>query len=255
MLELTVLLFSIAILLLIIYYNDTQSNMISLETFQNQNQNQYLSSCPSGYKTFYDSTGDIVCCDGDIVANRCIGDNKCKLSGKGTPDMPNCVDLLLKTYTDKSKSQCPNSMSTYFEDKSKKIKGCTQGELNDTLNAPKHTSQPVCNIYSTFDENRLSKDSCYNYKMLDNVQCFGNNCTKEIVQPNQNAPPLVSVGFTDNSGMHRVAYTKQSMENYLDATNPSWRNQGMDLSKNINIVEVAKAYYIDRTMDQSNIQF
>jgi hypothetical protein len=29
----------------------------------------------------------------------------------------------------------------------------------------------------------------------------------------------------------------------------------MDLSKNINIVEVAKAYYIDRTMDQSNIQF
>jgi hypothetical protein len=68
MIELTVLLFSVAILLLIIYYNDTQSNRISLETFQNQNQNHYLSSCPAGYKTFYDSTGDIICCDGDVIA-------------------------------------------------------------------------------------------------------------------------------------------------------------------------------------------
>jgi hypothetical protein len=45
------------------------------------------------------------------------------------------------------------------------------------------------------------------------------------------------------------------MEAFLDVSNPNWRNQGMDLSKNINVAEVAKAYYVDRTMDQSAIQF
>jgi hypothetical protein len=55
--------------------------------------------------------------------------------------------------------------------------------------------------------------------------------------------------------MHRVAYTRQSLEGFLDVSNPSWRNQGMNLSNNINVAEVAKAYYVDRTMDQSAVQF
>ena len=55
--------------------------------------------------------------------------------------------------------------------------------------------------------------------------------------------------------MHRVAYTQESLEVFLDATNPNWRSQGTDLSKNINVAEVAKAYYVDRTIDKNEIQF
>jgi hypothetical protein len=66
---------------------------------------------------------------------------------------------------------------------------------------------------------------------------------------------LIAVGFTDSMGMHRTAYPKESIVNFLDVVNPSWKEQGMDLNKNINVAEVAKAFYVDKTMDQSKIQF
>ena len=146
-------------------------------------------------------------------------------------------------------------MPNYFEDRAKNIKGCTQGSLNTTLNGPRDVKQPMCLIYNGWLDNQRNKNSCYNQKLLDNAPCFGNNCSKEIVQPIPSFPVLIAIGFTDNMGMHRVAYTKESLEVFLDATNPNWRSQGMDLSKNINVAEVAKAYYIDRTMDKNEIQF
>jgi hypothetical protein len=251
MLELTVLLISIVIVLLILYFKDNINIPATEEGFTNF----YLSACPSGYKSFYNNDGDIVCCDGEIVANRCIADNQCTLNGKGTPDTPNCTDLIQRMYLAKSKEYCSSSMPNYFEDKGKNIKGCMSGPLNDTMTGPLKYTQPQCKIYSDVNTNTLSTDSCANQQLLDAAQCFGNNCTKELVQPISSAPPLVAIGFTDNSGMHRVAYTSQSMENYLNVGNPDWRNQGIDLTKNINVAEVAKAYYIDRTMDQSQIQF
>jgi len=252
MLELYVLVIIIVILLLVLYFGSINMK----ETKTNEGfENYYLSACPSGYKTFYNSDGNIVCCDGDVIANKCLGDNQCTLNGKGTPNMPNCVQAILNMYAQKAKSQCPPSMMTYFEDKSKNLKGCTNGRLNDTLNAPLYASQPVCSIYSDQTQNIMSKNSCANQKLLDDAECFGNNCTKELIQPSPTAPPLVGIGFTDNMGMHHLAYTRQSAENFLDVINPTWRNQSMDLSKNISIAEVAKAYYVDRTMDQSEVQF
>lgn len=251
MLELTVLLISITVILLVLYFKDNIKQPEINEGFEDY----YLSACPPGYKSFYNNEGDIVCCDGDIMAHRCLGDNQCTLNGKGSPDLPNCVEAVIKMYAEKGQSQCPPSMPQYYEDRSKNIKACTQGRLNQTLSSPQFPNQPVCSIYDTMDKNTISKDSCYNQKLLDSVQCFGNNCTKELSQPIPIVPPLVAIGFTDNMGMHRVAYTKQSLENFLDVVNPNWRNQGMDLSKNINVAEVSKAYYVDRTMDQSEVQF
>lgn len=251
MLELTVLLISIIIILIVIYRNDNTDKPHKVEPFENY----YLSSCPTGYKSFYNNDGNIVCCDGEVVANKCISDNQCTLNGKGSPDMPNCVQSILSIYTEKGQSQCPSTMPTYFEDRAHNMKACTQGRLNDTLNAPRHPTQPTCIIYDSSDKNMNSKDSCYNQKQLADAQCFGNNCTKELTQPIPNAPSLVAIGFTDSTGMHRIAYTKQSMERFLDVSNPNWKNQGMVLSKNINVAEVAKAYYVDRIMDKSQVQF
>jgi hypothetical protein len=251
MLELNVLLIVILIIVTIVYLRNN-----SIQTIEERFENYYLSSCPAGYKSFYNTDGDIICCDGEVVANKCIADKQCTLNGKGTQDMPNCVTAILEEYAEKSKIQCPTSMSSYYEDRANKIKGCTNGLLNVTLNAPQNNNQPKCTIYSTQDENNNSKDSCANQKQLDMAQCFGNNCTKEIVQPVANGPVLIAIGFSDNTGMHRVAYTQASLENYLNITNPGWTSQGrMDLSKNINVAEVAKAYYIDRTIDQSQVQF
>lgn len=251
MLELIILLISITILLVVVYIKDNTNIPQIKETFENY----YLSSCPTGYKTVYANDGNIVCCDGEVIANKCLGDNQCTLNGKGTPDIPNCIQSILKMYAENSQNQCPPSMPSYFEDNGRNIKGCTAGRLNETLNSPQHSTQPTCSIYDTLDKNRLSKNSCFNQKQLDMAQCFGNNCTKEIIQPVLTAPPLISIGFTDDLGMHRVTYTRQSLENFLDVTNPNYREKGLDLSTNIVVAEVAKAYYVDKTMDQSQIKF
>jgi len=245
MLELTVLLICITIIICVIYYNQ------HAETYEDY-ENYYLSSCPSGYNTFYNN-GNIICCNGEIVGNKCIGDLQCTINGNGTPDMPNCITTILEDYAQKGKNVCPSSFS-YFEDKSKDVKGCTLGKLNDTLTGPRKFKQPTCTIYKSTELNHNSKDSCYNQKMLDDAKCFGNNCTKQLIQPIPNKPVLIGIGFTDHTGMHKIAYTRKSYENYLNVVNPEWKNQGLDLSKNINVAEVAKAYYVDRTISENDIQ-
>jgi len=251
MIELTVLLVSIVIVLFVIYHSNKQTLTQSVETFDNY----YLSSCPSGYKSFYNSDGDMICCQGEVLANKCLGDRQCILNGTGTSSVQNCIVAILDEYSEKAKLQCPSSMMSYFEDKVGNKKGCTNGPLNSTLTSPKTFNQLTCFIYPSMEQNTNSKDSCYNQRLLDQTQCFGNNCTKEIVQPIPNGPVLIAIGFTDTMGTHRTAYTRQSMENFLNVVNPNWQNQGLDLSHNISVAEVAKAYYIDKTMAQADVQF
>jgi hypothetical protein len=249
-LNLLIIVFILVIIILLVNDYINKKPEIVNEPFQNY----YLTGCPSGYKSFYDKTGNIICCDGEVVAGRCIGNKKCTLNGKGKNDMPNCVQAILDDYKQKSKALCPISMSSYFEDLGKKIKGCTNGNLNDTLNAPQDSKQPQCKIYDSLDKNINTKDSCYNIKLLDEAPCFGNNCNKQLIQPTPNKPVLIGIGFTDNIGMYRMSFTKESAERYLNAVWPTWKESGIDLSKNINIAEVAKAYFVDRTMDQSQVQ-
>jgi hypothetical protein len=248
MLELTVLIVSIIVVLVVLYF---KGNIIESEPFENY----YLKSCPPSFKTFYDGNGDVTCCDGDIMANRCLGDNQCTLTGTGTPDMPNCTSIILDSYKVKSTQYCTKSMPQYFENKAKQIRGCTSGPLNDTLDGPRQTSQPMCGIYPLDSENKTMKDSCYTQKQIDAVECFGANCTKEAIQPVPNAPFLIAIGFTDETGIHRTAYSKESMINYLNNIMPNWRNSKINIDKMIENAEVAKAFYIDRTMQASDVQW
>lgn len=253
MIELIFLIISIIVILIILYLN--QRHIFDTNAQSEHFENYYLKSCPLGYKSHYNADGNVICCNGDIIANKCLGDNQCTLNGKGTANMPNCIDYIREMYNNKSKLYCPSNMPNYYEDHTLNIKGCTSGLLNETLSSPKSQTQDMCIMYDTYDKNMLSKNSCMNQKQLDLAKCFGKNCTKELMQPTPSASPLVAIGFTDNTGMHRIAYTKESMERYLDMSNSNWRNQGMDLSKNINVAEVAKAYYIDRTVDKSDVMF
>jgi hypothetical protein len=249
MIEVTILIIGIISILLILYFKSNYKSH-TLDTFTDY----YLSACPPGYKTFYNTDGDINCCDGDIIGNKCTGENQCTLN-KSTESMPNCTDIILKNYSEKSKEYCSPSLSTYFENKIKNIKGCTNGPLNNSLDGPKSVNQNTCIIYKDWNDNIYNKDSCHNQIQLDMTPCFGTDCTKNIMQPGQNKPILIAIGFTDTLGIHRIAYTRKSFETYLDFSNPKWRDQGIILDKNINVVDVAKAYYIDKTIDKSEVQF
>jgi hypothetical protein len=247
MLELTILLGLIIFILIILRYKSKYSNT-GYESFSNL---YHLDACPKGFKSFYNDNGDVVCCNGEIVANRCLSDEVCMLSGEKN-GIPNCSAMMINMYKAKSDEYCPKSMPQYFELGNNK--GCTSGNLNSSMNGPSHPDQPLCIIYTDFNDNFNNKDSCSNQRMLDEAECFGNNCTKSIQDPVPGKPLLVAIGFTDSNGMHRIAYTRESMENFLNATNPNWKSK-IDLTKNINVAEVAKAFYIDRTLQQSDIQF
>ena len=223
-----------------------------VQGFTQEGFDTFLQACPAGYKSFYESDGNVQCCDGEIIANKCMGTHPCTLNGKGTVELPQCVTLIEADFKKKAKELCPTAMPNYYEDP--KTKGCTMGDLNSTLTAPKTTTQPTCVIYRSLEDNATNKNSCANQKEMEGFPCFGKDCTKELVQTSPNTPVRVAIGFADSSGMHRVAYTRASMQRFLDASNPNWRNQGIDLAKNITVAEVAKAYYVDRTMSQADVQ-
>jgi hypothetical protein len=157
----------------------------------------------------------------------------------------------LEEYAKKGLSSCPSSMPSYFENNANKTKGCTKGRYNNTLTGPETTTQPQCKQYPTMETNLSSIDSCYNLKELDEAECFGTNCKKNIVQFGKDTPVLIYFAFTDNTGfVPRNAYTLKSVEEYLNFTEPRWKEKGMfDTKKNVLIAEVAKAVFIDKTMD------
>ena len=166
--------------------------------------------------------------------------------------MPYCVNTILAEYAQKGQ-QCPSSLPLYYDDKINKIKGCTSDRYNKSLSGP-YNKKNVCILYDTMDKNLTKIDSCYNKKDLDDFPCFGNKCTKSLVQFGENTPIIVSVQFADTMGMVHTAYSKKSAEIFLDSTNPTWREHGMELDKAIFVAEVAKAYYIDKTISKEDIQ-
>ncbi len=262
MLELGVLIIGIIIILIVLLYKDNyikwgktkegfKTAVSSTSATSTSSDNYYLSSCPTGYNTYYDSNGNINCCNGDVVANKCIGDKQCSLTSSNNPD--SCVKIILDEYKEKSKTLCPtNSMPNYFEKGT--MKGCTNGLLNSTLDGPVNSKQKSCVIYPDYKDNLTNVDSCLNQRKLDNAQCFGNKCNKGLMQLETGLPILVVINFTDNNRLPHSAFTKESYEDVLNVVNPNWKEKGIDLSKNLMIAEVAKAYYIDRTIQQSDIQ-
>ena len=250
MLELTILIFIVTVAFVFLWWIASSSDVPATEEFSN-----YLQSCPSGLSSFYNTDGDMICCDGEIIARKCAGNRQCILNGNGTNGLPNCVDLLKEEYNNKANNSCPASMPSYFEDNAKKTKGCTNGTLNQTMTGPKSSSQPTCIMYSDLNSNLQSIDSCHNQKSMDKAPCFGKTCSKRLIQPNKKAPPLVAVEFSDDMGITHIAYTRESFMNYLTVTQPTWKEKGIDLQKNIMVAEVAKAVYIDKTMTPAQIQF
>ena len=254
MLELYILFISSIILLFVIYYYDIFNDKI--EPFENRNY--YLSACPSGFKMNYNSDGDTICY---IEQNLNIPTHllkyqrkgtQCILNGKGTPNTPNCVDYILKYYKKQSIEFCNTSLPAYFEDNSKKTKGCTRGELNELLNGPRVESQPTCIIYPNEEDNQFNIDSCMNQKELEEYPCFGTNCTKQLVQYQKRAPLLLLINFADSNGFPHSAYSRKSLVRYLDVVWSGWQER-FNIDKSIWNADVAKKYFVDHTLTAADI--
>jgi hypothetical protein len=251
--EFGVLLVLIIILLIGISYGQDAS--FTLEPFS-----AYLSECPAGFKTFYAPSGDVMCCPGDIVGQQCLSDQVCTL-GAETPTIPRCIDGVKEEQEKKRKEICPPSMTSYFEDKGKKKSGCTAGPLLDNMMAPRQSSQPTCYVYATQKENDAAANSCSNLKEMEEYPCFGTDCKKGL---KQFGPPdsvqVIEVAFRDPAGMLRTSYTRASIKREMIAqSKKNGREFGARdnefLQKFTIISEVAKAYYVDKTLQDSDVYF
>lgn len=253
MLELYILLIVSIALLVVIYYDLFNDKVESFE-----NPNYYLSACPSGFKMNYNSDGDTICyidqhlnIPAHLLKYQKNG-NQCVLNGKGTPDTPNCIDYILQYYNKQSIEFCSPSLPTYFENSSKDAKGCTSGELNELLNGPRLESQPTCIIYPNDDDNHFNKDSCMNQKELEEYPCFGSNCTKQLIQYGNGTPLLLVINFADSNGLPHTAYSKKSIIRYLNAVRSGW-DKNINIDRMIWNADVAKKYYIDKTLTSTDI--
>jgi hypothetical protein len=86
---------------------------------------------------------------------------------------------------------------------------------------------------------------------MELASCFGTNCAKKIVQQEDAGTCLVQLEFTGQDGHRRSCYTKSSYSDYLQTAG---KKTAFDPSRNINICDVAKAVFVDRTMDQKDVQ-
>lgn len=249
--EFGVLLVLIIILLIGISYG--QGASITLEPFS-----AYLSECPAGFKTFYAPSGDVMCCPGDVLGQQCLSDQVCTL-GAETPTIPRCIDAVKEEQEKKRKEICPPSMTSYFEDKGKKKSGCTAGPLLDNMTGPRQSSQPTCYVYATQQENDAAANSCSNLKEMEEYPCFGTDCKKGFKQfDTPDGIQLIEVAFRDPAGIPRTSYTRASVKRDMLARVKKYNREfGAKekefLEKFPFISEVAKAYYVDKTLQDSDV--
>lgn len=247
MLEITFLIITVLVVLLIIHYQSKR-----VEPFADD---FYLQACPSGYDTlFYDVNDVASCCDGEVKYSKCLGQRQCKL-GEG-PE--NCARLILKDYKTMGGQKCPRGWN-YYEDSVTNKKGCTKGALNDKLSGPRVMNpalSPTCTIYSNPSDNQNKTDSCFNTKQLEEYACFGKDCKKSLISLDSNAPPLLKIVTivdnyrnTANGALAPITvYSRKSVNAYFGAKNIPIP----DPDTNISIDDVAIAYYQNRDINVSN---
>lgn len=211
-------------------------------------QQQNIKFCPRGWKPYYDGNGDMACCEGTVKGNVCEGVPRCSFAA-APGQLASCTAIYQAYTAEKAKSVCPASMPNYFEGPDGGPAGCTAGALSDDLTGPAVAgSAATCRVYPDEATNKGAADSCVNQRRLDAVACFGTDCAKSIQVSPVSKTALIKVDFTDGTGMRRSTVTRDSYKDYLDATRPGW-SKTIDLGKSLTVTEVAKAVFVDRTMD------
>lgn len=218
--------------------------------FQNENMpSSTMNFCPQGGNAFINLDGDTQCCDGPVNGYQCNGKIQCTF-GKTSGDLMSCSAIQKIISSEKSKSVCPPSKQNYFEGPS--ISGCTNSPLTENLEGPT-SSAKTCVIHKDETLNKSDIKSCSNEKLLEETECFGKDCYKSMYISPLSKTALVQIDFTGVDGIRRSAFEKKSYMNYLIATDPDWKNK-VDLDKNINIDMVARAVFVDRSIDIKDAQ-
>lgn len=232
----------------------TKESFVVSPTNNTLNNDIQLQACPSGTTT-YDSKGDILCCRGDIVDGLCNGTTVCSISSD-TPSMPSCLSLLRNELDTKAKRSCPPSLPRYFEDTSKKSKGCCSLARTPDGKAPKQDipGQRTCIIYETEKQNYNKKDSCLNMKRIETSMCPQGGRPDLVVPQKPDHPAYLSCRLTSPSfAVPKTCYLDGPFKEYLNIAFPSWKS---DISENdlLSFCSVADRLYLQKSLTLEEIR-
>jgi hypothetical protein len=117
--------------------------------------------CPRGTKTYTTLSGDTMCCNGNIVGNKCEGKIICTLSGNSSNKVPTCAKLR-QDYLAKLQLKCPvkGGFISYEDDDTGK-KGCAVQTTVDR-SQPQTPTTSYCRLYDDKIDNENYQDSCQN---------------------------------------------------------------------------------------------
>jgi len=222
------------------------------ETFVGSTSDIQFQGCPSGTKS-YESSGEVHCCDGDLVNQRCSGRIICSLS-KDSKLIPSCVTLLRKELDEKSHRFCPRSIPNYFENSVVGQRGCTNGRRTPDGKGVAQTNSVIktCKIYSSRADNESKADSCYIIKKSDESSCpQGKQPT--IVSLKAGQPTVLQCGLITRSGLPEVCFEDETYKNYLSSVTSNWREtlRPIDMLK---FCSVAQRYYVEKSLTDAELQ-
>lgn len=210
-----------------------------------------ITMCPGVTKSYVAKNGDNLCCDGNPAGTECEGVTVCTLSNINTAKkIPSCASYLRKYYNQKALQLCPKDLPQYYED-SAGIGFCTNDRINKEMNAPHSTTASKCSVKATDSD----PTSCKVLRALDVMHCPSPGCIKQAVALARGAPLVLQANFIDASKVSHACYDKASYFRYWEAIlGPDWKSK-VDINPDTNIMfcDVAKAYYIDKTLTKKNV--
>ena len=222
------------------------------ETFVGSVSDINFQGCPSGTKS-YESSGEVRCCEGDLVNQRCGGRTVCSLSNHSKA-IPSCSSLLRKEIDEKSVRFCPRSIPNYFENRSAGQSGCTNGRRTPDGKGIAQTNGPVktCKIYSSRADNESKADSCYIIKKSNDSACpQGKQPT--IVSLKAGHPTVLQCGLITRSGFPEVCFEDDTYKTYLSSVASNWR-ETLRPADMLKFCSVAQRYYVEKSLTDAELQ-
>lgn len=231
-----------------------------------------ITTCPADTKSYVDSGGRTVCCDGSVSNGKCSGPTVCSLS-EAISGVPTCSEWLDAYLENKGSARCPPSMKRYYEKNTKDatgkithIAGCTSGNRNANGTAPESSNNTFCTLYNSEEDDMLKLDSCSNKKFFEETRCFStpiDNLSKQFTNWGGVPPPitcsaidkgsLVPLSCIDDSSFVRTAdyYVKKFAPNFMN-----WKEQsiGWGPQWKLNFCSVIQKLNINKTMEFKDLE-
>ena len=233
-------------------FSDVKSRQARSSSSHSDNTIQNISMCPGISKSYVGKNGDSLCCEGNPAGTECEGKIICTLSSTNSKEHQSCAAYLVDLYKKKGWELCPRSIPNYFLDPRGKA-FCTKSQLNNQLNGPQEASALKCNIGGN---GMMDPQSCEVRLALDKMPCPSPGCQKDAFLVQQGTPVIMYANFKDSAQIQHFCYDTNSLISFWRSIfGDEWKSRTSHINpdRNIMFCDIAKRYFVDKTIQKKDI--